>query len=57
MGTFANFPACMPLGQIVGSMRKGLKFKFKDIFFYSPGKENVMEDEGSSKEALMFFLS
>ena len=35
----------------------GKTFNFKDIFFYSPGKENVMEDEVSSKEALMFFLS
>ena len=38
-------------------MRKGLKFEFKDIFFYCLGKENMMVDEVSSKEALMFFLS
>lgn len=53
--SFANLPACVPPGQIMGSMRKGLKFEFKDIVFFL-GKKNEMTHEISSNEAYNVFL-
>lgn len=53
--SFANLPAYVPPGQTMGSMRKGLKFELKDIFFFL-GKKNEMAHEVSSKEGYNVFL-